>query len=429
MKRISFLLWCLLVVVAACSSDDDGGSEGMPSSIRLTLSRSSIIADGTDATTFKVIDDQGTEITSECFFYVNDEEWKGTSFSTSVAGEYEIKALYGEIWSNTRKVKAQEPEDLTTTLSADKTEAVGDGKDLIVLILKNEMGDDVTDGGEFYLDGERLDEPYVYPEAGKSYTVTATYGGQAATNEITVSGVASKPFAGRMLLEMWTASWCTNCPKTKDDIAEASKPFPERVVSIMYHLNGSKGETDPFDRNQGHARRTAYDYDKLGIPRVCLNQVAMWDRAQSFDKFIEETTPYGMTISSEQISQTSLSVSAQIYSSENRTVNCSAVLIENNLIYGQYDGSGNWIEEYLHESVFRDASPAYGKDDNGNVTGQVWGEPLELSAGAPVEKNFELEIKSEYNLANCEVVIVLSDPDTHEVLNCHKVRAGRKVGY
>ena len=428
MKNLSLFLWCLLTVVAACSSDDDENG-GEVESIRLTLSRSTIIANGEDAITFKVVDDQGTDITSACFFYVNNEEWKGTSFSSTVAGDYEIKALYNEIWSNTRKLKVVEPEDLTTVLSADKTEAVADGKDLIVLILKDEMGNDVTDGGVFYLDGERLNEPYVYPaEAGKSYTVTATYGGQPASNEITVSGVDSKLFVERMLLEEWTAVWCTNCPKVKDMIDEASEPYPGRVISIMYHLSGSKGENDPFDRNQSHARRTAYNFDLLGIPRVYLNQVVMWDRAEGFGSFLSETSSYGMTISSEQISQTSLSVSAQIYSSESRTVNCAAVLIENNLVYGQYDGNV-LIEDYVHESVFREASPSYAKDDAGNVSGQVWGETLMLSATSPVKKDFVFEIKDEYNLANCEVVIVISDPDSHEVLNCHKVRAGRKVGY
>lgn len=428
MKNLSLFLWCLLTVVAACSSDDDENGGGVES-IRLTLSRSTIIANGEDAITFKVVDDQGTDITSACFFYVNNEEWKGTSFSSTVAGDYEIKALYNEIWSNTRKLKVVEPEDLTTVLSADKTEAVADGKDLIVLILKDEMGNDVTDGGVFYLDGERLNEPYVYPaEAGKSYTVTATYGGQPASNEITVSGVDSKLFVERMLLEEWTAVWCTNCPKVKDMIDEASEPYPGRVISIMYHLSGSKGENDPFDRNQSHARRTAYNFDLLGIPRVYLNQVVMWDRAEGFGSFLSETSSYGMTISSEQISQTSLSVSAQIYSSESRTVNCAAVLIENNLVYGQYDGNV-LIEDYVHESVFREASPSYAKDDAGNVSGQVWGETLMLSATSPVKKDFVFEIKDEYNLANCEVVIVISDPDSHEVLNCHKVRAGRKVGY
>lgn len=432
MKKILFVLWCLLAVVAACTSEEDGNDDqGMTalSEIRLTLSRSSIIADGNDEITFKVVNGQGKEVSDECIFYVNGEEWEGNSFSTTVAGSYEIKALYGEIWSDVRKLNAVAPEDYTTTLSSDKSEAIVDGKDLIVLILKDAMENDVTDGGEFYLDGVKLNEPYVYPaEAGKSYTVTASYHGKASSNEITVSGTESKPFAGRMLLEEWTAIWCTNCPKVKEIIDEKKAPYPGQVMMIMYHINGSKGEVDPFDREQCRARRTAYGYDNLGIPRVILNHVVMWDRNAGFDAFLSETSPYGMTISSKQTSSSSLSVSAQIYSSESRTVNCYAVLVENNLIYSQYDGDV-LIEDYSHEAVFRDVQPTYVKEEDGSVSGDVYGEPLTLSAGASVQKDFVLELKDDYNVANCEVIVVISDPDTHEVLYCHKVRAGRKVGY
>ena len=74
--------------------------EYVPSTLTLTASKSSLVADGTDSATFTVKADSSIDVTSECEIYVNDIRNNGTTFRTSSVGTFSVYALYKGVKSN-----------------------------------------------------------------------------------------------------------------------------------------------------------------------------------------------------------------------------------------------------------------------------------------------------------------------------------------
>lgn len=99
------------------------------------------------------------DITSKASFYAGEQLLNGTSFTTEVPGTYTLKAVFGDITSNTVEIKAVSG-DIDAegiTLSVSKEMVFPDGGDFAVLTLTDADGADVSDLGEFYADGKALE--------------------------------------------------------------------------------------------------------------------------------------------------------------------------------------------------------------------------------------------------------------------------------
>ena len=81
-------------------------TEYKPSSLTLTASKTSLMANGTDSVTFSVKADYSTTVTNLCDIYVNGAELNGTTFSTYNAGNYSVYAKYNGVTSNTVTITA-----------------------------------------------------------------------------------------------------------------------------------------------------------------------------------------------------------------------------------------------------------------------------------------------------------------------------------
>jgi hypothetical protein len=69
----------------------------------------------------------------------------------------------------------------------------------------------------------------------------------------------------RALLELFTATWCSNCP-TADSAAERlAQELPDSVTLIEYHFNSGG---DPFSYNQAAARESYYSVALTGVPHL-----------------------------------------------------------------------------------------------------------------------------------------------------------------
>ncbi|MBO7261357.1 MAG: IdeS/Mac family cysteine endopeptidase [Alistipes sp.] len=75
-------------------------TEYKPSSLTLTASKTSIMANGSDSVTFSVKADGATTVTNLCEIYVSGAELNGTTFSTYNAGNYSVYAKYNGVTSN-----------------------------------------------------------------------------------------------------------------------------------------------------------------------------------------------------------------------------------------------------------------------------------------------------------------------------------------
>ena len=76
-------------------------TEYKPSSLTLTASKTSLMANNSDSVTFTVKADNSTNVTNLCEIYVDGAELDGTSFSTHNAGNYSVYAKYNGVTSNT----------------------------------------------------------------------------------------------------------------------------------------------------------------------------------------------------------------------------------------------------------------------------------------------------------------------------------------
>lgn len=81
--------------------------EYVPSTLTITASKSSIMADGSDSTSFTVKADSSIDVTSSCSIYVNSSKVYSTTFKSGTAGEYSVYATYKGVTSNTITITAK----------------------------------------------------------------------------------------------------------------------------------------------------------------------------------------------------------------------------------------------------------------------------------------------------------------------------------
>ena len=213
-----FLFGCAVLFAASCSSG--GGDDTPPSTgktITLSADRSSILADGQDAAVLTLIDNVTHEdITSKASFYAGEQLLNGTSFTTEVPGTYTLKAVFGDVTSNTVEIKAVSG-DIDAegiTLSVSKNMVFPDGGDFAVLTLTDADGADVSDLGEFYADGKALEGRRFSTTSGSAapITISATIGGHDVENTAEIIATSNINFTSRLLFENITMTGCQYCP-------------------------------------------------------------------------------------------------------------------------------------------------------------------------------------------------------------------------
>ena len=152
--------------------------------IELFASKTNIIADGIDAVTFTVKQDNN-DVTSESEIYVNGNKINGNTFTTTVAGNYEVYAKKGELVSNEINIFAEEyiePEK-PIVLSASTTSITANGSDAVVFTVIQD-GDNVTNVSEIYVNNILISGNQFSTFTPGTYTAFAKKN-EVTSNEIT----------------------------------------------------------------------------------------------------------------------------------------------------------------------------------------------------------------------------------------------------
>lgn len=111
---------CLLIVAfLACNKQEATQitppvatpSPTMPSgqSLSVSFSRNEINADGFDETRIRVTDKDNNDVTSSSTIFINNTQFSGTVFFTSLAGTYQVKAVRNNIESPIANINAVSP--------------------------------------------------------------------------------------------------------------------------------------------------------------------------------------------------------------------------------------------------------------------------------------------------------------------------------
>lgn len=183
--------------------NDEGGEEDEEKPIEIKASKTTIIADGEDAITFTVTQDD-KDVTEETVIYISEngmaKKLDGNVFTSTKAGSYKAYAKKDELKSNEIDITVEEvpvePEK-PIVLKADKTNVVANGSDVVTFTVTQD-DNDVTSECEIYVNGSKLNSnKYVTYTAG-TYNAYATKG-ELKSEEITITAEQA-PDLGKTIL-------------------------------------------------------------------------------------------------------------------------------------------------------------------------------------------------------------------------------------
>src|SRR5690349_1304932 len=82
------------ITILSCSKGDGGGGGGGGNAAtpQVTVSKTSITADGWETVTFSAKDQSNNDITTSCVFYVDNQIIQGSSWWTNTSGNHTVKA-------------------------------------------------------------------------------------------------------------------------------------------------------------------------------------------------------------------------------------------------------------------------------------------------------------------------------------------------
>jgi len=243
----------------------------------------------------------------------------------------------------------------------------------------------------------------------------------------------------RILIEDFTGWRCVNCPNMAAFLANNIKAvFPSVMVSLHPAAN-TLSNTDQVASRFSLSCTLADEImntiagsniaSTMSLPAVSLDQKAYEGqviqsgdtttvfnilRSQAFELYsiyYIDGKPYAnLAINVEKQSDTKYQLSTLIApaSYSNKDIRLQLWLIENGIVAYQSTQSGV-VRDYVNNHVLRMAI-------NGNQ-----GETLTLNEDNIVKKHTLSFEGTSYVVDNCSVVAIVSDPNTHEVINCVEV--------
>lgn len=411
LKLLSISLLAVSVVAGGgCSSGDGDKKPTQPgATLTLSISKSSILADGKDATQLSVYYSATQEdVTSKAELYVNDTPLTSSTFTTTTAGSYTFKAVYEGVTSNQVTATAVSGETADgITLTASKTTIYADGGDFALLTLKTADGADVTAQGSFYANGEPIEGNRF--SSSKSalvpVTVTAKFNGLDVKNSVSILASNSVSFTNRVLLEDVTKTNCKYCPLIINLIEELRKDTDPRVVPFSIH----NFQSDIYTGYYSESTRTQADafYDFMAVankseapaPLAYANRNTtklQQDNVKAEDlRVMALNGPQDVALTLESsLEGSTLSVKTTVGSKKNFSGKIVVVLVESG-IYANQQTMG-YIEMYR---IMRQYAPS------------IEGEPKTFTANTPVtySTTFNLSDLKVVSSANCEVIAFVTD--------------------
>lgn len=241
----------------------------------------------------------------------------------------------------------------------------------------------------------------------------------------------------RMLIEDFTGWRCVNCPNMAAFLANnIESVYPSVIVSLHPSANTlSNTDKAPFNLSCTLADEIANSVagsniaSSMSLPAVSLDQKAydgqtiqsgdtttVYNALRSFafeqyTLYYIKGAPYAnVAIKAEKQADNKFQLSTLIVPGKfsNRNVCLQLWLLESGILAYQSTQSG-MIQNYENNHVLRAAI-------NGNQ-----GEIISLTEENIVKKHTLSFDNTEYVADNCNVVAIISDPTTHEVINCVEV--------
>lgn len=364
------------------------------------------------------------DVTSKAELYVNGAPLTASSFTTTTAGSYTFKAVYEGITSNELTVTAVSGDTADgITLTTSKETIYADGGDFAVLTLKNANGEDVTNLGTFYANGEPLEGNRF--SSSKSalapVTVTAKFNGLDVEESVQILASTNVSFTSRMLVEDITKNNCKYCPQfitLVDELRKDEQPIvvpysihnSECIIYSNYYSPATQKFSDDYCSFMGQS-------DPL---KVFINRNKAYiniDLYNTPEKLREEARKGSKEVAIALESSregTKIEVKATIGSKKDFTGKVVVVLVENGIY-------ANQSELGYHEMyrIMRAYAPS------------VEGEPKSFKAGevSTYSATFDLQVTTVKQPSNCEVIAFVTDDADGLCENVQFAKLGEAKGY
>ena len=246
MKRFFkiFAIAALALGFTACDEQGEGIESGEVN-ITLTGDKSEIVADGVDAVVFTALVNGEAKSDIQIISLKNNSLVKNNTFTTTEAGDYLFKAVYGNKSSDAFKVTATAPEVPTLILEADKESIVANGTDVVTFTVTLD-GVDVT-AESTIMNGmfdEALEGATFSTDAIGEYQFYALYG-EYESNTFVVEAYADQPVQKSLTL---TASKMRIKSDGEDKVVFTAKYGEEDVTAscTLHTTTGAAIEGNEF---------------------------------------------------------------------------------------------------------------------------------------------------------------------------------------
>ena len=291
---------------------------------------------------------------------------------------------------------------------------------------KTSTGNDLTSTAVFYINGQAQSGNEIRFDQTGSFEITAsaTLDGQNINSAPYTVNVINPRHSTKVLVEDYTATWCTNCPRVAYHLEEAVSQS-DHVIPVAIHHSRYTGD-DPFGFNEVTTLKS--DFNITGLPSPIVNRSLgfVWDENYgTLQTEMGKSQPLGLAISS-NVSGSTLNIDASVrfdMDLSKKNLNLVLYLTENGLHADQANGTSFYggqdpIPNFEQKHCLRSALVGiYG----------IAIPPGETVANAVYHYQYSGNIPSEVNdINNCDIeaFIIAGDDNNAKLINIQKAAVG-----
>ena len=382
----------------------------------LSVDKESIMNDGRDRATFTVtFEGQDVTVLATIVNQTSGETWdRGVhSFASYLSDEYEFKASYQGLQSNTVKVVVTREEANPLVIMATRPRIAADGSDATSFKVTYEGGD-VTDAAKIknLATGEYLES--------NSFSYSGDL--QVVAFEAEYNGVVSEPvhvgfgdFYKNVLLYRFTATWCGPCSAFMSVLKVALGVYPDRLVEVAIH------QSDMYTSNDNPLflqyfsvpaiPAVFFDFDKKN--RQDPSVMSVTDVVNIIKEYQATGAKVGIAMSSTVDADRNVTVSVRVTPSEAGMYRLGVILLEDGI-----EGAQSGTSRFIHDNTMRVLATSLGGDSLG-----------EVAENTEVVKEYTFSLEGYTD--NCRVVAYVNtaDGDVYATTNAASCPVNGRTDY
>jgi thiol-disulfide isomerase/thioredoxin len=251
------------------------------------------------------------------------------------------------------------------------------------------------------------------------------------------NGGGSDEVVKTILIEEFTGHQCPNCPRGAAVIENIAQAFPGRVIVVAVHAgffarpSASGDFTADYRTPAGTELDNYFKLSEEGLPRGMVNRIGFSANTHSLipeemagvvNQALQQDPVMGIKIiNNYQAGNRQLSIKAEVTAVADLQGEfyITVYLTENGIVSPQKNLNAEvgptptWYD-YTHNHLLRSA-----------ING-TWGEPLSaeasISNGITITKDFNLTLNENWKAENCEVIVLVHDNVSKEILQAAKAK-------